>query len=87
MVIAMPKPLRFADTSLPNVESERFETSNRREAMGRSSVTIHCPFCRGEVTAFLWSLAGGGKRCHCGALFSGYGLAYRWAPDHTDGGL
>lgn len=26
-----------------------------------------CPFCQGEIKAFWWSLAGGGKKCYCGA--------------------
>jgi hypothetical protein len=80
----MPKPIRFADTGLPNVERERFATSGGRSGVGRTTIIIHCPFCRSEVTAYLWSLAGGGKRCDCGALFSGYGLAYRWKPVATE---
>lgn len=41
--------------------------------MGRSIVWITCPFCGTEVTAYLWSLAGSGKRCPCGAKHNGYG--------------
>ena len=36
---------------------------------GKSSVFISCPFCGWEVEAYLWSLAGVGKRCPgCGAM-------------------
>ncbi len=46
---------------------------------GRTEVDIRCPFCRSTVTARKWSLAGGGKRCVCGALFGSTGSAYHWA--------
>ncbi len=29
-----------------------------------------CPFCQGETKAFWWSLAGGGKKCYCGAKYN-----------------
>jgi hypothetical protein len=48
--------------------------------MGRSSVDIKCPFCDSTTTAFLWSLAGGGKRCggrNCGAMHGSLGITYR----------
>ena len=48
--------------------------------IGRSSIIIDCPFCRTDVETFVWSLAGGGKRCinqGCLAYFSNYGNAYR----------
>lgn len=47
----------------------------------RSSNTIYfyCPFCDVEVKAYVWSLIGGGKRCNCGALFTGRsGSAFQW---------
>lgn len=34
-----------------------------------------CPFCQGETKAFWWSLAGGGKKCSCGAKYN-QGLMY-----------
>lgn len=37
---------------------------------GRSTGYIDCPFCSEAVLVFLWSLAGGGKRCACGAKFA-----------------
>ena len=40
-----------------------------RSAMGRSTVWITCPFCDTKVEAYIWSLAGSGKRCPgCGAI-------------------
>lgn len=37
---------------------------------GRTQVRADCPFCHQTVDAYLWSLAGGGKRCECGALLT-----------------
>jgi len=36
-----------------------------RSRHGRSSIIIVCPWCGQEVEAFIWSLAGSGKRCDC----------------------
>lgn len=41
--------------------------------MGRIVVRIICPFCGERVTAYLWSLAGSGKKCPCGALLGQIG--------------
>lgn len=42
---------------------------------GRTRIKIACPFCGEVVTAYLWSLAGGGKRCPgCGALHGHQGF-------------
>lgn len=38
---------------------------------------IECPWCGVEVKAYLWSLAGGGKRCRCGAIFASGGHAWK----------
>jgi len=35
---------------------------------GRKVGYINCPFCQSNVTCFLWSVSGGGKKCKCGAL-------------------
>lgn len=43
-------------------------SENRRPA-GRSTVTLRCPHCDTVTEARLWSLAGAGKRCECGATF------------------
>ncbi len=37
-------------------------------AMGRILVSLRCPFCGAKVFAYLWSLAGSGKKCDCGAV-------------------
>ena len=49
-----------------------------RSSVGRSVVYITCPFCGEECTAYMWSLAGSGKRCTCGAKHTAYG--YTEAP-------
>ena len=36
--------------------------------VGRTHVGLKCPFCAATVLAYLWSLAGSGKRCECGAV-------------------
>ena len=38
--------------------------------VGRIRVAITCPFCGDEVIAYVWSLAGSGKKCDCGALLT-----------------
>lgn len=43
---------------------------------GRATVYIVCPFCKVEVTAYIWSLAGGGKKCDCGAIHINNGMTY-----------
>lgn len=63
------------------VETRTFEVTAARSAMGRSSIAIVCPFCHRSLTAYLWSLAGGGKRCVCGALLNRVGEARHWAAD------
>lgn len=79
------KPVRFKDVTLgdtaepnPDVEVDTWAEVGGRSEFGRSTIVIRCPFCTAHITAFLWSLAGGGKRCACGALFGGRGTAYRW---------
>lgn len=42
---------------------------------GRTRCEIECPFCGEVVTAYLWSLAGKGKRCpKCKALHGYHGF-------------
>ncbi len=41
--------------------------------VGRTLVRLTCPFCQADVEAYLWSLAGSGKRCSCGALLGQLG--------------
>jgi hypothetical protein len=46
------------------------------QANGRSYIFITCAFCGAEVKAFLWSLAGGGKACPCGAIHGSFGQTF-----------
>jgi len=48
-------------------------------ANGHTSVLMRCPFCQSTVEARTWSLAGGGKRCGCGAIMGSAGTAHHWA--------
>lgn len=53
-----------------------YRVLDRRSEMGRSRVFIECPFCKGRFWAYVWSLAGSGKKCpHCEA-FHGSMAAY-----------
>lgn len=35
---------------------------------GRSIMMVKCPFCEEKCEVYIWSFAGSGKRCSCGAL-------------------
>jgi len=50
--------------------------------MGRSAVYFDCPYCGEEVKGYLWSLAGSGKRCRCGAKHK-MGVTYAPPPSKT----
>lgn len=52
------------------------EKFNYNSNFGRSTVDIKCPYCSAITTAFVWSLAGSGKKCKCGALHNNYGLTH-----------
>ena len=54
----------------------RIVSESRRER-GMSTRVVECPFCGCHTEARLWSLAGSGKRCDCGALFGWMGTATR----------
>lgn len=41
--------------------------------VGRVRVRLTCPFCNADVEAYLWSLAGSGKKCTCGAVCGQWG--------------
>lgn len=58
-----------------DVEVRQYTYWGYTSAMGRSRITIVCPFCQADVVAYLWSLAGCGKRCECGAKFNQLGEA------------
>lgn len=44
-----------------------FTLYGRVDLVGRSYAYLDCPFCGAQVKVFIWSLAGGGKKCTCGA--------------------
>jgi hypothetical protein len=44
---------------------------------GRSYYYITCPICDCVVKAYIWSLAGSGKKCKCGAIHTTYGTIKR----------
>jgi len=60
----------------------KYDYDNRRDyraynyvaQFGRAHFTLECPFCFKRVTAYVWSLAGGGKKCpDCGAIHTSFG--------------
>jgi hypothetical protein len=57
-------------------ECRPYETFNPISEMGQSRVTAECPYCGRHLKVYLWSLAGCGKRCPCGALITKHG-AYK----------
>lgn len=63
-----------------NIESRDFPGYTRKwSEMGKSRIEVKCPFCKMTITAYLWSVAGGGKRCNCGAMFGSGGTFYHFA--------
>jgi hypothetical protein len=46
-----------------------YETT-RHAAIGRRTIYVVCSFCFRHVEGYVWSLAGSGKRCECGALLT-----------------
>lgn len=59
-------------------EERTYTVVHEVSEMGRSRITIVCPFCGEHVVAYRWSLAGSGKRCGCGALFDRFARAVKW---------
>lgn len=58
--------------------AREYRAHSYRSVMGRSSCIIECGFCGTETRAYVWSLAGGGKKCSnpaCGALHCSYGYS------------
>jgi hypothetical protein len=43
---------------------------------GKSTCIIECPYCGVETEAYVWSLAGCGKKCSCGAMHSSINITY-----------
>ena len=51
--------------------------------MGRTRIAVECAFCGAEIIAYVWSLAGSGKKCQCGAKLYSDGSMVK---DMTDAG-
>ena len=67
-------------TGANNIESRDCGGYGRiLRGMGKTRVELTCPFCKVPVTAYLWSLAGGGKRCDCGAMAGRDGTFHHFA--------
>lgn len=55
-----------------------YRVVSRHSRFGRSSLVIKCGWCGYEVEAYLWSLAGSGKRCpECKAIHNSLGSSRR----------
>lgn len=64
--------MKFKKIGLEEADRKPFKIVSRWSEFGRSSVTIRCPFCGHLTRAYIWSLAGNGKRCNnplCRAMF------------------
>ena len=48
-------------------ERRKYTARMGTSGVGRTTIYITCPFCGVETMAYLWSLAGSGKLCSCGA--------------------
>lgn len=59
----------WGDTLKPECEKREYEAVVVSRQNGRTQRRITCPFCLERFTAYIWSLAGCGKRCSCGAIF------------------
>ncbi len=64
----------FNDIAAGRCDTREHTRSGTSSLVGKSFCRITCPFCHTAVTAYIWSLAGGGKRCPgCGAMHGNYG--------------
>ena len=54
------------------IETREFKATKKTPEVGHTYFLIKCPFCDSLIKAFVWSLAGTGKSCDCGALFDRY---------------
>lgn len=69
----------MSQTIEPPEGTRTYHVIARRSQMGRTRVLIVCPYCGEHAWAYLWSLAGAGKRCPgCRAKHTSYG--YTVAP-------
>lgn len=47
----------------------------RSSRHGGSTMMVKCPFCGSELEVYIWSFAGSGKKCSCGALLGRFACA------------
>lgn len=66
----MRRPVHVDNQAMGNLPAMRYEYERRKykannwiSRAGRSTVDIECPFCGKVTQAYIWSLAGSGKRC------------------------
>jgi hypothetical protein len=72
----VPKVRKGPDNRSPNAQRQWEGTGRAVSEFGRRRIEVECPFCFEQFWAFVWSLAGGGKRCpNCRAMFGSTGLA------------
>ncbi len=57
-----------------NEKREHIKYQGISRANGRSTCDIECPFCGITIKAYIWSLAGGGKRCDCGVMHTSFNV-------------
>jgi len=61
-------------TNSNSTETRQIDGYKRKwHEMGRTRILVTCPFCGADIIAYLWSLAGLGKKCSCGAKLHGSG--------------
>jgi hypothetical protein len=58
-------------------EVREFTASRYYGEMGRSTVDVICPYCQCQMTVYVWSIAGAGKNCSCGAKLNSAGMAFK----------
>lgn len=75
--VLTPRVLKGPDNRSDNARRDWRALGPAISEMGRRRIEIECPFCFETFWAFVWSLAGGGKRCpNCRAMHTSYGFAY-----------
>lgn len=47
----------------------------RSSRHGKSTMMVRCPFCEEMLEVYIWSFAGSGKKCSCGALLGRFTCA------------
>ena len=63
-----PIPFRRIGSGIAIDVVQVYRTSNE---FGRAMGCLECPCCKADVEFYIWSMAGGGKRCpNCNALLA-----------------